>query len=78
MTIINTESLNSVTQIISERGYIDIFKPEGALWRNPLAFSENFSIKAFGKCPLPGCWCQWDWRYHCFTWNVEFSQKLVN
>jgi uncharacterized protein YggT (Ycf19 family) len=47
MTIINTESLNSVTQIISERGYIDIFKPEGAPFNPPLIYFYTDPVEGF-------------------------------
>jgi len=47
MTIINTESLNSVTQIISERGYIDIFKPEGTPFNPPLIYFYTDPVEGF-------------------------------
>ena len=47
MTIIDVESLNSVTQLISERGYINIFKPEGAPFNPPLIYFYTDPTEGF-------------------------------
>lgn len=47
MAIIDVDSLNSVTQLMCERGYIDIFKPEGAPFNPPLIYFYTDPVEGF-------------------------------